>query len=135
MILFITIPFYDKSMLTRPGVLLRIEGAAIFGCALWLYHSFGSGWGIFAALFLWPDIFMLGFLKDARLGARLYNLAHTDGPPLVLAVAGWSTHQAGAVAFALIWLAHIGFDRMLGYGLKYPTFFKDTHLQRVEIGR
>ena len=74
---------------------------------------------------------MLGYLANARLGARLYNLVHTDALPIVLAAASLSLHRPQALAFALIWLAHIGWDRMLGYGLKYPTFFKDTHLQRV----
>ena len=65
------------------------------------------------------------------LGSMLYNLVHTYLFPLALAAVSLSQHKAGLLAFALIWLAHIGFDRVLGYGLRYPTFFKDTHLQRV----
>lgn len=118
-------------MLARPGLLLRIEGAALFAGSIFLYRSLGAGWLLFLALCLWPDIFMLGYLADTRLGARLYNLVHTDTLPIVLAAASLSLHRPGTLAFALIWLAHIGWDRMLGYGLKYPTFFKDTHLQRV----
>jgi hypothetical protein len=118
-------------MLAKPAVLLRIEGAAMFACSLFLYHSLGARWAVFFALCLWPDLFMLGYLANARLGARLYNLVHTDAIPLALAGMSLAFRQSGPMGFALIWLAHIGWDRTLGYGLKYPTFFKDTHLQRV----
>ena len=74
---------------------------------------------------------MLGYTLNVRLGASFYNLVHTAVGPLMLgAIAGFENWRR-ALLFALIWMAHIGFDRMLGYGLKYPTFFKDTHLQRV----
>jgi Domain of unknown function (DUF4260) len=120
-------------MLTKPGVLLRIEGAALFGCSLFLYHSVGASWTMFLVLCLWPDLSMLGYLANVKLGTRLYNLVHADALPLVLAAVSFSLHKPGELAFALIWLAHIGGDRALGYGLKYPTFFKDTHLQRVTV--
>jgi len=122
-------------MLAKPGVLLRIEGAAMFACSLFLYHFLGASWSVLLALFLWPDLFMLGYLANAKLGARLYNLVHADALPLALAGASLGVRQSGLLAFALIWLAHIGGDRALGYGLKYPTFFKDTHLQRVSESR
>ena len=118
-------------MLAKPAVMLRVEGAAMFACSLFLYHALGANWAVFIGLCLWPDVFMLGYLANARLGARLYNLVHADAVPLALAVASFAARQSGVLAFALIWLAHIGWDRALGYGLKYPTFFKDTHLQRV----
>jgi hypothetical protein len=118
-------------MLSKPGILLRIEGAALFVIVLYLYHSTGAGWGWFFLLFLWPDLFMLGYLANVRLGARFYNLAHTVAFPVLLAGVSFSLHRSGLLSFALIWLAHIEWDRALGYGLKYPTFFKDTHLQRV----
>lgn len=107
------------------------EGAFALALSVFLYRSGGAGWGIFFSLFLWPDLSMLGYLVSTRLGSMLYNLVHTYLFPLALAAVSLSQHKAGLLAFALIWLAHIGFDRVLGYGLKYPTFFKDTHLQRV----
>ena len=116
-----------------PALLLRLEGAALFFCALFFYHSLKAGWILFVALFLWPDILMLGYLVNPKLGSRLYNLAHTEVLPAALAVSSFAQHRTSVLAFALIWLGHIGFDRALGYGLKYPTFFKDTHLQRVQI--
>jgi hypothetical protein len=118
-------------MLAKPAVLLRVEGAAMFACSAFLFYFLGGNWIVFVALLLWPDLFMLGYLANAKLGARLYNLVHTDVLPLALATASLGLRQSGLMAFALIWLAHIGMDRTIGAGLKYPTFFSDTHLQRV----
>lgn len=98
---------------------------------MYFYDSLRAGWILFVALFLWPDISMLAYLVNAELGSRLYNLVHTDVLPAALAASSFALHRPSLLAFALIWLCHIGFDRLLGYGLKYPTFFKDTHLQRV----
>ena len=122
-------------MFSKPGVLLRIEGAVVFALSLFFYRGTGAAWWWFVLLFLWPDLFMLGYTVSVRLGTRLYNLAHTYIFPLALA--GWARHeqQPRLLAFALIWIAHVGADRALGYGLKYPTFFKDTHLQRADDAR
>jgi hypothetical protein len=118
-------------MLTRPALLLHAEGGAIFAMSLFFYQHNHGGWGLFALLFLAPDLFMMGYLVNTRVGTALYNLVHTlTGPCLLLAV-GLLIAQPLAISLALIWTAHIGFDRMLGFGLKYPTHFKDTHLQRV----
>jgi Domain of unknown function (DUF4260) len=119
-------------MLSKPAVLLRIEGAAVFVLSLLFYHTVGAPWWRFFLLFLWPDLFMLGYLVSVRLGAQLYNLAHTYIFPLTLAGAAVYQHRWAPLSFALIWTSHIGADRALGYGLKYSTFFKDTHLQRAE---
>ena len=118
-------------ILSKPGILLRIEGAALFGLSLYLYRSTGAGWGWFLLLLLWPDIAMLGYLANVKLGARLYNLTHFVAFPAALAGVSLITHRSGLLSFALIWVSHNEWDRTLGYGLKYPTFFKDTHLQRV----
>ena len=115
----------------RPALLLRLEGAALFFSAVFFYHFLRGNWILFVALILWPDISMLGYLVNPRVGSRLYNLVHTEVPPAALAASSFALHRALLLAFALIWLCHIGFDRMIGAGLKYPTFFKDTHLQHV----
>ena len=120
-------------MLSKPGILLRIEGAALFAVSVYLYRSTGAGWGWFLLLFLWPDIAMLGYLANVKLGARLYNLTHFVAFPAALAAVSLIAHRSGLLSFALIWVAHIEVDRALGFGLKYPTFFKDTHLQRVSL--
>ncbi|HXR32456.1 MAG TPA: DUF4260 domain-containing protein [Verrucomicrobiae bacterium] len=118
-------------MLTKPRWLLHLEGASILGLALYSYHAAHYRWWLFALLFLSPDLFMLGYLKDAKWGAIAYNLVHTLAGPILLLVIALLLPGAAWIPYALIWLAHIGFDRMLGYGLKYPTYFKDTHLQHV----
>ena len=66
----------------RPALLLRLEGAALFFCGIFFYHSLGAGWILFVALCLWPDISMLGFLVNPKLGSRLYNLVHTEVLPV-----------------------------------------------------
>jgi len=110
---------------------LRLEGAAFFAAVVYVYRVNGGTWWLFLALFLWPDLGMLGYLANVRLGARLYNLVHIAAIPVLIAVSSYATHQGGFLSFALVWLAHIEWDRAFGYGLKYPTFFKDTHLQHV----
>ena len=114
-----------------PKLLLRLEGATLFLCTLYFYRSLGGGWGLLVGLFLWPDLSMLGYLVNPKTGSALYNAAHTEFIPAALIIYSFLLHRPAVLAFALIWLAHIGFDRALGYGLKYPTFFKDTHLRRL----
>ena len=109
---------------------LQLEGALIAAFAVWGYAQTGASWTLFAVLLLAPDLAMLGYLAGTRAGALCYNLAHSYAAPAALAglaLAG----QGGALPLALIWTAHIGIDRAIGYGLKYPTHFKDTHLGRV----
>jgi hypothetical protein len=114
-----------------PRFLLHLEGALLFLAAVVAYaHLRANAW-LFIGLLLVPDVSMLGYLRDARLGSLIYNLAHHYAPPLVLFAFGLAAGQPLAVQGALIWLAHIGVDRALGYGLKYPTTFKDTHMQHV----
>jgi hypothetical protein len=118
-------------MLTKPRWLLHLEGAAIFVSAIFLYRAGHFSWGLLALLFLAPDLFMLGYLIDAKWGAAFYNLVHTNAGPVALLLISFVLPAPQLTPFGLIWLAHLGFDRMLGFGLKYPTFFKDTHLQHV----
>jgi hypothetical protein len=114
-----------------PGRLLRVEGLALFAGALVVYFDQGFGWWALVILFLAPDISFAGYLAGPGIGARIYNTLHTTVGPAALAVVGILSETDWCVQLALIWLAHIGFDRLLGYGLKYPTAFKDTHLGRV----
>src|SRR3982074_2874446 len=112
-------------MLTRPSALLRIEEATLLLLTLFTYQHLHYSWLLFALLFLTPDFFMLGYLLNARVGAATYNLAHTLTLPLAVFFTSSPQHWHIAPAIALIWTAHIAFDRLLGYGLKYPTYFKD----------
>lgn len=108
--------------------LLRLEGLAAFAAAVGVYVHAGFSWPLFALLFLAPDLSMLAYLAGPRAGAIGYNLAHTYAVPLLLTLAAFAGGASAAAAGGLIWTAHIGFDRMLGYGLKYSTGFGDTHL-------
>ena len=118
-------------MTDLPRWLLRLEGLAVFVAALVLYVDAGYGWLLLLLLALAPDLSMLGYLGGPRIGALTYDVVHTYVGPLALGVAGVVGDADIAIQLALIWAAHIGADRVLGYGLKYPTGFKDTHLQRV----
>jgi hypothetical protein len=118
-------------MFTRPALLLRSEEAALLTAAVLLYAHFHFSWLLFAVLFLAPDLFMLGYLANPRVGAALYNLGHFVFLPMALLAFGCATGRPLAVAIAIIWFSHIAFDRLLGYGLKYPAHFKDTHLQHL----
>jgi hypothetical protein len=118
-------------MLTRPSTLLRIEESALLLATLFVYQHLHASWLLFALLFLTPDLFMLGYLVNVRAGAAIYNLVHTLTLPLALLFLSYLQHWRLATSIALIWTAHIAFDRLLGYGLKYPTHFKDTHLQHI----
>ena len=114
--------------LVRPAVLLRIEGLAALIVTVLLYREVGESWWWFALLFFAPDLTFAGYAAGPKIGSVIYNAAHTTVLPLALAGIGVVGDSEMAVAVALIWLAHIAMDRMLGYGLKLPTGFKDTHL-------
>jgi hypothetical protein len=110
--------------------LLRLEGAAALAGATLAYSTMGGRWGVFALLFLLPDLSMLGSLAGRRVGAVCYNTAHSYLGPALLAALGAASNAHGVLCVAATWAAHVGFDRMLGYGLKYGTSFGDTHLGR-----
>ena len=117
--------------LSMPSLLLRAEGLAILIASLVLYaHLQFNGW-VLLVLFFSLDVFMIGYLKDTRLGSVIYNIGHTEVAPIALGLISLALSWPIGVQFALIWFGHIGLDRMLGYGLKYPTVFQDTHFQRL----
>jgi hypothetical protein len=121
----------------RKGVrtLLRLEGFALMLVALALYARVGGTATQFAVLFLAPDASMLFYAFGASTGAAAYNAAHSTIAPLALAAIGTIAPELAVVPIALIWLAHIGLDRALGYGLKRATSFSDTHLGRIGRAR
>jgi len=111
--------------------LLRIEGFTVLLLSLLAYAEFGAGWGMFALCFFAPDLALLGYIVGARTGAALYNTAHSYVGALLCVAAGVYFSASWAVAAGIIWTAHIGFDRALGYGLKYAQGFRFTHLGTV----
>lgn len=116
-----------------PRTLLRLEGLAVLALSIAIYaHVHGSP-GTFAAWFLVPDLAMLAYLAGPRAGAAAYNTSHTYLVPALMAAVALATGGTRLFHVAFVWAAHIGFDRMLGYGLKYPHAFGATHLG--DVGR
>jgi hypothetical protein len=112
----------------NPKPLLQLEGAAVLILSVLTYRWNHGSWLEFVLLFLVPDVSMIGYVASPRVGCEIYNAVHTYVGPLALGgYSVWSDHSQ-ALLLSLIWAAHIGLDRMLGFGLKYPTRFKDTHL-------
>ena len=109
-------------------VFLRLEGLAAAALSAVFYQRTGASWWLFAALWLAPDLSMLGYLGGPKLGARIYNAIHSYVTPATLAVSALLLESPALLPYALIWINHIGVDRLLGYGLKYPAGFKWTHL-------
>ena len=114
--------------------LLRLEGLAAAAGTAALYAHTGASWWLFAALWLLPDLSMLGYLAGPCWGARCYNAVHTYVVPGTLGFSALLLHAHGLLPYALIWGNHIGVDRLLGYGLKYSSGFKNTHLSILRPG-
>ncbi len=117
--------------ITAQGMLLRIESLAILALALVAYSYYGFSWWVLVVLFLVPDLAAFGYLAGPKVGAAVYNAVHTHTAPVLFGtlalLLGW---QLG-LQLALIWVVHIAVDRLVGYGLKYSTGFKNTHLSQV----
>ena len=114
---------------------LRVEGVLVLIVSAAVYRMDGGGWTWFFLFLLLPDLSMLGYLAGAGVGAKVYNTVHSYAGPLLLALVGAGLGSRGIVSLALIWSAHIGLDRSIGFGLKYPTAFGDTHLGLVGKSR
>ena len=110
---------------------LRIEHAALAAAVIVAYSTVGASWWLFAALILAPDLGMLGYLAGPRIGARVYNAAHNYALAAIAVGLGWYFGIQILLAIGLIWVAHISIDRAMGYGLKLPSSFHDTHLGRI----
>ena len=121
----------DGAVVGVPRRFLRLEGAVVAAAALVAYSAVGRSWWLVPLTLLLPDITIAGYLGGARLGSWFYNMGHSTPLPAALVGIGWWQNTSLAVALGLIWLAHIGFDRLLGYGLKYGDRFEHTHLGRL----
>jgi Domain of unknown function (DUF4260) len=111
--------------------LLRLEGLTLFVGMTLLYAIWEGSWWVYAILFLAPDISFAAYLAGPRPGAIIYNAAHSYMAPVALMTTGFATSSPLVLSLAMIWLAHIGIDRALGYGLKYSRGFGFTHLGRI----
>ncbi|SMH57987.1 DUF4260 domain-containing protein [Mesorhizobium australicum] len=111
--------------------LLRLEYAALALTALLAYQIWGGSWWLFAALILVPDLSMVGYLANPRIGAWCYNAVHTWIAPAALWLVALAAGSPLLTQLAIIVAAHIAIDRTLGYGLKHESGFQDTHLGRI----
>lgn len=109
---------------------IHIEYGIAFVSFLFLYLHLNFSFLLFVILLFVPDITMIGYLFDTKIGAAVYNVGHSFILPIICG--GLSVMMANHVGLmvTLIWLAHIAMDRCLGYGLKYPSAFKETHMQK-----
>ncbi|MFA5551546.1 MAG: DUF4260 domain-containing protein [Trueperaceae bacterium] len=117
--------------MTKTVTLLRLEGLALLAVTVTLYAVLGGSWWLFLLLLFAPDLFMLGYLRGPKVGAATYNLGHFTLTPVIIGLVSYVLGADLGVQIAIIWLAHIGLDRLVGYGLKEPTSFQDTHLGRI----
>ena len=112
-------------------LILRAEQVALFLAGVIAYLGLGGNWLLALPLLLAIDLSMVGYLAGPRLGAITYNVGHNLVVALLALGVGWWTSTSWLQLLAAIWVAHIGMDRSLGYGLKLPTDFRDTHLGRI----
>jgi hypothetical protein len=112
----------------EPRTFLRVEGGAALAVALGWYVTLDGPLWLLAVLALAPDLSMLGYLAGPKVGSLSYNVVHTYTGPLALAAVGFWADARLALLVALVWVGHIGADRLFGYGLKFDSGFKQTHL-------
>lgn len=108
-----------------------MEGTAVFILSVYGYYYFDYNFLLFIIFLFVPDIAMFGYMVNRRVGAIIYNIIHTYVLSVATLLLGFITNMELLIIMGLIWTAHIGMDRMFGFGLKYPTQFNDTHLNRV----
>lgn len=106
----------------------RVEGLAVFVAATALYFFLGFHWLVFVLLLFAFDIFMVGYLFNSKVGAIIYNIGHSLILPSITGAIGVLADNQLLIGLSLLWFAHVGFDRMLGYGLKSTKGFSHTHL-------
>lgn len=110
---------------------LRLEAFVVFVAATLVWIALSGGWAKYALGFLLPDVAFVAYLFGPRAGSWIYNFAHSYALPAILAIVGGMLDHTTLLLASSLWMAHIGFDRVLGFGLKYPTSFADTHLGRL----
>ena len=116
----------------KPKLWLRLEGLVLLIATIIAFSGQHQRWWLYPALLLAPDIFMFGYLANTKVGAFFYNLGHSYFAPALVILYSWRADNKIYLAIGIIWLGHIGWDRLLGYGLKYDSSFKHTHLGDLE---
>ncbi|CAM4325984.1 DUF4260 domain-containing protein [Bacillus albus] len=111
--------------------IVHFEGLVVFLATSYAYSIYEFSWIIFWVFLLTPDLSMFAYGVNNHVGAKIYNICHTYIISIIIAIIGVYFKVDTVIMIGLIWTAHIGMDRMFGYGLKYETDFKDTHIQRL----
>jgi len=114
--------------------LLKLEELSLLGLSLFLFSGLDYGWGWYALLFLTPDLSMVGYLANPRFGSWTYNLIHHKGLAVALYLLGYLFSTPWLMFAGTLLLGHSSFDRVFGYGLKYPDAFQNTHLGVIGRG-
>ncbi|WP_341226420.1 DUF4260 domain-containing protein [uncultured Arcticibacterium sp.] len=110
---------------------ISLEELAQFGLGIFFFTKLSLAWWWFPALILVPDFSMLGYVFGSKVGAWLYNFFHHKALGIFIIIIGF-TYGLEMVSLAgIILFSHSALDRVFGYGLKYETDFKDTHLGRI----
>lgn len=111
--------------------LLHVEGFSVLALCIYFYNYYEFSWLLFIILLFVPDLAIFGYSLSTEIGAIIYNIVHTYTIAIAIVCIGIITSEQMILAAGIIWTAHIGMDRMFGFGLKYPTNFKDTHFNRL----
>jgi len=111
--------------------LIKLEGLALFGLSIFLFSQLGYAWWWYPLLFFMPDLSMAGYAAGPRTGAIVYNFIHHHAVSIGLYVLGFFLGLPVLQLTAVILLGHSNLDRLLGYGLKYPDAFQNTHLGQI----
>jgi hypothetical protein len=114
-------------------ITLKLEETAQFALGILVFSQLNFAWWVFPALILLPDIGMLGYTINNKIGAVMYNLFHHKGLAIVIAVLGYYLHQEELILAGVILFSHAAMDRVMGYGLKYETGFRFTHLGNLPL--
>ncbi|MFN1217706.1 DUF4260 domain-containing protein [Chryseobacterium kwangjuense] len=110
---------------------LQLEYFAFLLLGVLAFKQTDVSWWWFAGLFLAPDLSMLGYLINNKTGAFFYNLFHHLGLAIIIFLIGTFLTLPYIQMIGAILFAHSSFDRLLGYGLKYPDSFQNTHLGKI----
>jgi hypothetical protein len=119
----------------EPKAWLRLDGLVLLVVSIGLFFTTDQPWWLIPLIIFVPDIFMVGYLGNTRIGGFLYNAGHSYFLPAILTITSLWQHSELGLALGLLWFAHIGMDRVAGYGLKYSDSFKHTHLGSLEKGK
>lgn len=113
--------------------ILKLEELAMFVLGIFMFGLLGYSWWLFLVLILTPDIGMLGYLVNSKIGATVYNIFHHKGIAILLYFLGMYLSVPVVQLIGVIVFSHASMDRIFGYGLKYEQGFKYTHLGEIGI--